>query len=182
MHKRVFTLLMVALGACLALAAPASEPESKVRAEPARAHWVVIVRHAEKSSEPAADPELTSAGKARANSLVDVLKHWAVDAVITTQWQRTRATAAPLAAARTITPIVVATDASTTDAHASTIAAAVRAADVGTVLVVGHSNTLPAIIAALGGPVIPEIGDNEYDNLFVMQIGAAPGRLLHARY
>lgn len=182
MHKRISTLMIVVLGASLAMSALASAPESKVRAEKARAQWVVIVRHAEKSAEPAADPVLTPAGQARASSLVEVLKYWAVDAVVTTQWQRTRATAAPIAVARSITPVVVATDDTGTAAHAGKIAAAVREADAGTILVVGHSNTVPAIIAALGGPVIPEIGDNDYDNLFVMRIGDGSSRLLRARY
>jgi hypothetical protein len=40
----------------------------------------------------------------------------------------------------------------------------------GKVLVVGHSNTIAPIIAALGGPRLPNICDNQYSNLFVLYI------------
>ena len=56
------------------------------------------------------------------------------------------------------------------DAHASAVADAVRAHAGRTVLVVGHSNTIPAIIAALGGPKLPDICDTQYSNLFVLVV------------
>ena len=37
-----------------------------------------------------------------------------------------------------------------------------------TVLVVGHSNTVPELITLLGGPSLPIIDDCEFDNLFVL--------------
>ena len=42
------------------------------------------------------------------------------------------------------------------------------------VLVVGHTNPIPLIIAALGGPQLPHLCDAEYSNLFVMNL--APNR------
>jgi broad specificity phosphatase PhoE len=38
------------------------------------------------------------------------------------------------------------------------------------VLVVGHSNTVPDIIEAAGGPALPDIDDGEFDNLFVLTV------------
>jgi hypothetical protein len=38
--------------------------------------------------------------------------------------------------------------------------------------VVGHSNSVPAVIKALGGDVAPAIGEKEYDNLFVVTVYA----------
>jgi hypothetical protein len=47
-----------------------------------------------------------------------------------------------------------------------------------TALVIGHTPTLPLIIARLGGPPIPEIQHREFDHLFVH----AGGCLTHLRY
>ena len=38
----------------------------------------------------------------------------------------------------------------------------------GNTLVVGHSNTLPVIIARMKAGTIPPIGENDYDKLFVV--------------
>src|SRR5215467_14078068 len=68
---------------------------------------VIIVRHAEKAAEPADDPPLTAAGEKRAQDLWLAVKDAGVSAVITTQYARTRATAAPTATAGHITPEIV---------------------------------------------------------------------------
>jgi len=60
---------------------------------------VVLVRHAEKAPAPADDPPLTAAGEARARDLWTAVHDAGVDAVITTQFVRTRATAQPTATA-----------------------------------------------------------------------------------
>ena len=144
---------------------------------------VILVRHAEKAAEPGSDPALSDAGRARAHALAEVLADARVAAVITTQFQRTRATAAPLADSAGITATVVA---ATSDgrAHVKAVADAVRARPAGeVVLVVGHSNTIPAIIGALGGPRMPELCESEYDKLFVLELDAAPApRLIRARF
>ena len=140
---------------------------------------VILVRHAEKTSAPVADPPLTSAGEARARALLDAVRGAGVTALITTQYERTRATAAPAAAALGINPEVVTASGRT---HAQDVAAAIRKHAGQTVLVVGHSNTVPDIIHALGADV-PPICDEEYDNLYVVELpptGAA--RVIRARY
>jgi broad specificity phosphatase PhoE len=128
---------------------------------------VLLVRHAEKAAEPANDPPLTAAGEARARSLLDALRDANVSVVITTQFTRTKATAQPTASAFGLTPQVI--DAQATPAQ---VARAVRGHAGHTVLVVGHSNTLPAIIEALGAKRPPPICDAVYDNLFVVTIDA----------
>lgn len=51
------------------------------------------------------------------------------------------------------------------------------------VLVVGHSNTVPAIVAALSGHEVAPIDDDEYDRLYLVALPAdGPTRLLEARY
>jgi broad specificity phosphatase PhoE len=127
---------------------------------------VVLVRHAEKV-DASADPLLSDAGQARARALVDALKAHDISAIITTQFKRTQLTAAPLAAHHKLTPVVI--DAQTPPAE---YARRIREHAGRTVLVVGHSNTVPALITALGGPDIGQIPDPEYDNVFVLRIEA----------
>jgi hypothetical protein len=50
------------------------------------------------------------------------------------------------------------------------------------VLVVGHSNTVPKIIAALGGPQMPEICETQFGNLFVLEPAPAGARLVRSLY
>jgi broad specificity phosphatase PhoE len=141
---------------------------------------VVLVRHAEKA-DASADPVLSEAGKARALALADALADAGVGAIITTQFQRTRLTAAPLGERVGVTPAVV-TAASGRD-HAEDVAAKVRElAESGTVVVVGHSNTVPAIVKALGGPDVGAIDDSSYDNLFVVTITEAGTRVIRTRF
>jgi hypothetical protein len=53
--------------------------------------------------------------------------------------------------------------------------------DGATALVVGHSNTVPEIVAALGVATAVTVADDEYDNLFIVTRGAVP-RAIHLRY
>lgn len=143
---------------------------------------VLVVRHAEKAG-PSGDVPLSAAGEARAKALVAVGREAGVSAIITTPFMRTRQTAAPLATALGITPeeLDVGRDVAT---HAKAIADLVRSRMSGrTVLVVGHSNTVPAIVHALGGPKRPDLCDESYDELFTVIVSeAGAARLVHARY
>lgn len=143
---------------------------------------VVLVRHAEKSALPADDPELSAEGVARAEALARALAHADVGAIITSEWRRTQATAAPLAKQRAITVEVAGAKLKALDAHAHSVADAVHRQRADVVLVVGHSNTVPAIIKALGGPDVGAIGEDEFGNLFVLQIHGKQVRLLRAHY
>jgi broad specificity phosphatase PhoE len=142
---------------------------------------VLLVRHAEKAAHPPQDPPLSEAGSARAQSLVAVARDAGVTAIITTQYERTRKTAEPTAAALHITPEVV--DAGPAAQHAKAVAEQVMKHAGGTVLVVGHSNTVPAIVGALGAPRPRDLCDSEYDQLFVVVLGdSSPPRLIRSRY
>lgn len=154
---------------------------SPARAQDGKRTTVILVRHAEKAAEPAADPPLTEAGKARAEALWMALKDAGVRAVITTQYARTVATGAPTATHLGIAPEVVNAGGAN---HPAQVASLVKTKHAGeTVLVVGHSNTVPAIIAALGAKEPAAICDLEYDNFYVVTIDEA-GRasLIHSRY
>ena len=128
---------------------------------------VVLVRHAEKAAQPAADPPLTDAGTARALALADAVAHSAPTAIIVTATKRTADTAIPSATKFGVTPLVISL-AGGGATHITAVAEAVRQQR-GVVLVIGHSNTIPAVIRALGGPTLPDICDNTYNLLFILQ-------------
>lgn len=157
----------------LALSAALLAATAFARAEP---DMVLLVRHAERAAEPAGDPALTPAGEARAKALAHTLAHAGVTHIVTTQFQRTKATAAPLAAARGITPMVV--EAKRGMDHAAAVAAVVKQLS-GVVLVVGHGNTVPAIAAQLTGtPKQADFCETSYGHLWLVQ---GP-KLVRARY
>lgn len=168
--RRHFLILLVA---CVALAA--TRP-------PSTDTLVIVVRHAEKAGL-SGDVPLTPDGEARARALASIAREAGVSAIVTTQFQRTRQTGAPAAAALGITADVVAASADARE-HARQIASLIRDRYQGkSVLVVGHSNTVPAIIEALGGPSMRDLCDSEYDRLFVLAFGeGSPGRLVQSRF
>ena len=122
---------------------------------------MMIVRHADRPTT--GEDALTAAGVARAADLAHVAGKAGLAGVYSTDTIRTRQTAAPVAAALGLTTEIYAAADS-----AGLVARIVTDHGGGTVLVVGHSNTVNAIIAAAGGPVLPDIGDTEFDNLFVL--------------
>ncbi len=132
---------------------------------------VFIVRHAEKASATDPDPSLSAEGQARAAALAVALRDAAITDALVTPRKRTIETAAGVVAARQLTAHVVGFGASG-EAHAAAVADAVRAAKGNAVLVVGHSNTVHRIIAALGGPQLPELCDPQYDGLYIVHLPA----------
>lgn len=147
-----------------------------VSAQVASAQQVIfVVRHAERADNaPMAmsksaipnDVPLSDAGKARAAHLAAMLRSAGITHVFTTEFKRTRETAEPLATAQHITPVMA--PAKDVDA----LVAAVKAAK-GASLVVGHSDTVPDILKKLGVKEPIKIGEQEYDNLFVVVRSAA---------
>lgn len=142
---------------------------------------VVIVRHAEKGTTPANDPPLTEAGVARAKALAAALAGADVRAVITTQLVRTRETGRPTAEAHGIAMETVPAG-GPVGVHAKAVADAARKHAGTTVLVVGHSNTVTHIIAALGGPKMPELCDSQYSSLFTVVLDGAKARLVNGTF
>lgn len=151
-------------------------------ARPAADTVVLVVRHAEKAG-PSGDVPLSAEGEARALSLVEVARGAGVQVVITTQFQRTRQTAAPVAASAGISSEVIAAG-NAVGEHVTAIAEAIRGRLAGrTILVVGHSNTVPAIVAALGGPKLPDLCDEQYDALFTIVLSReGASRVIQSRY
>jgi broad specificity phosphatase PhoE len=146
----------------------------------ATAQMVIVVRHAERADGgagaptgammSATDPQLSEAGKARAQKLAAMLADAGVTAIYTTEYIRTKDTAAPLAAKIGVTAEVV----NARDADA--LVAKIKAHKTGAVLVVGHSNTVPAVIKAIGGSAVT-VADDEYDSLFFVAANGTTTRI-----
>ena len=169
-HRLKFILPLVVV---LTAAAPSPSP--------APATVVLLVRHAERAPG-SGDVPISEAGQARARALAEVGKVAGVQVIITTQFQRTKQTAAPLAEALGLTPVAVTTQADVAK-HIADVAAAVKQHAGKTVLVVGHSNTIPAIVGALGGPKLADLCETEYDNLFTLVLDAEGGvRTVRAKF
>ena len=136
---------------------------------------VFIVRHAEKAEGSGNDPDLSQAGQARAESLANILKEVGITAIYATEFKRTQETAAPLAKAIGMEVVKL--------PGKSTAELVTRLQDLkaGCAFVVGHSNTIPLVIKALGVDAPINISDNDYDNLFVVILDKKP-RLLRLRF
>jgi phosphohistidine phosphatase SixA len=151
---------------------------------------ILLVRHAERADaalpgaakppamtapKMAADPELSEAGRERAKRLAEMLQQAGVTSIYSTEYRRTRQTAEPLASALGIQITAV---------PASDVGGLVERLkhSTGVSLVVGHSNTIPDIVKALGatGPV--RIADDEYDGLYVLIPRDGAAQLLQLKY
>ena len=147
------TLAMIATG----LAAPRLEAAPTV---------VYLVRHAEKASQPAADPPLTAAGRTRTLALAARMAQAHPVAVIHTQFLRTRQTAQPTVTSLHIPAILIARAVDPVP-NAQAVVAKIRQQFNGqTTLVVGHSDTVPAIIQRLGISRPPTISESQFNRLF----------------
>jgi len=149
-----FLLPVLVLACGLAFAAP-------VTAQPSA---IFLVRHAERaatSGHVPSDTGLSQAGHERAQHLAQELRDAQISTIFTSEYKRTQETAAPLAQLSGIQPEVVPGD------GIRSLVAKIKAAH-GNVLVVGHSNTLPQIIAALGVSSRVTVPESDYDNLFVV--------------
>jgi broad specificity phosphatase PhoE len=142
---------------------------------------VFLVRHAERADAgmaaakvAGADPDLSGAGLARANSLAAMLKDARIRTVIATEFKRTKQTGGPVATAAGVPLTVI------DSKDVAGLLKKVRAST-GNVVVVGHTNTLPEILKGLGVTEPITIAEDEYDSLFVVT-RASPPAFVRLRY
>ncbi len=131
---------------------------------------MIFVRHAEKAGLSEDDPGLSVAGQRRAaelaRQLVDADVAAGIDAIYSSPYRRTKETVQPVADVLNL-PINI-YDPSDNEAVLETILKNHKGE---IILVVGHSNTLPTLIADLGASkLVPPIAENEYDNIYVIAI------------
>ena len=160
--------IAIALVAMVAMVLPTRASAQKL---------IFLVRDAERAdagATPQTDPPLSSTGQARAQKLAAILADAGITSIVTSEFVRTQQTAEPLATKLGVTPETVPADnptgvvATLKISHGNEI-----------VLVVGHSDTLPAILKAYGKADVA-IPDSEYDDLFI--IVPATGTVSRLRY
>jgi len=125
----------------------------------------ILVRHAEKSAEGGSDPELKPEGTKRAESLAALLSKTNIDAVYSTNYKRTRNTVTPLATAKGLTVNTY------TSMKAADLEALLTKHAGGTVVLAGHSNTVPEIANALTGEKkFEQFADDDYGNILIISV------------
>lgn len=130
---------------------------------------VVLARHAEKDLSSIQDPPLSAVGEQRAERLAQMFGRskgvGRIDAIYVSDARRTQQTAAPLAERLGKHAVVV--PAADTKGLVTRV---MHEHEGGTVLIIGHSNTVPELIHELGDIDVPPFGDDEYDTLYVLSI------------
>ncbi len=112
------------------------------------------------------DPDLLPAGRAAAQTLVRWFRGKRLTAIYVSDFKRTRQTAAALYSARRLEP-------KTYDpADTPALLARVRA-ERGPVLIVGHSNTVPDIVEALGAPRPAALSHPDFGDIWTVKKGRA---------
>ena len=155
--------LLASIALALTLAGCATTP----RTPDTTSVTFIVIRHAEKV-DASRDPDLSPAGHARAQALAASLGERELAAAYATEFKRTSQTLAPTVQARglAITPYPA-------GQPATEFAARLRAAHPrGTVLIAGHSNTVPDIAAALSGQYTDAMPESEFDRLYRIRIDA----------
>ncbi len=140
---------------------------------------IFIVRHAEK--EPGKDPLLTAAGNARAGDLMRALQNEGIQKIYVSQYKRTQNTGDSLRLQLKIDTVHYTAD----TLCDNLISAIMEHSDFGkSILIIGHSNTLPQIIRKLGVTDYPygDIPDNEYDHLFMIMYKKEKAKLKVMKY
>lgn len=138
----------------------------------------ILVRHAEKSKE-GKDPNLTREGQERAENLSRMLRDVSIDAIYSSNYQRTMETAKPTANNKNL-PVQSYNPRELPTAMEEMLAAHKG----GTILVVGHSNSTPTFVNLLAGEEAAQaIDETEYDNLyFVSYYGPDNAAVMQLRF
>ena len=179
---RYLLLLFILLAAIFTPAAHSSNEVFPVKT-------VILVRHAERMDAPREDPPLSEAGRARAERLAKMLAGAGVKAVYTSQFLRTRETAEPLAKQLgvAVTPISLQVKQSNprevSEASIRQIVDRIMGGSADTVLVVGHSNSVPDVIRMLGADKAPTIDEKSFNDLFIVTVyEKGKAKVVHIKY
>ncbi len=127
---------------------------------------VIVLRHAEKADN-GKDTNLSTDGLLRADELRKTLSPVNVNAVYSTPYNRTKQTVTPLATEKKITI----TEYQANKPSEELVSELLAAHHGKTVVIVGHSNTVPEILKALTqNAFTAAIGEHQFDNLFVVTL------------
>lgn len=176
---------------CLFVSSAGSQPAAGAVSaqDDFKATTVFLVRHAERADAPREDPPLLETGTARAQLLARILGKSGIKAIYTSQYLRTKATAEPLAKQLGIASVAislkttVANPRQVSPESIQEIVEKIYQRPGENALVIGHSNSVPDVIKALGGDVVPTVDEKEFDDLFVVTVYAkGKARVTHLKY
>jgi broad specificity phosphatase PhoE len=136
---------------------------------------VIVVRHAERSNDTDTT-SISAAGWERAAALAAAVSDADVQRIFVTEKIRTGQTAARAAELLSIVPSVIPSD------RTSQLIDSIRAHSGETILVVGHANTIPAILASLDAYNSVTIPRDVYDDLFVVTVTPFRSSLIRLKY
>lgn len=156
-------MMKAAMLACAMVAMVGAMPASA-------ADTVYVIRHMQKAD--GADPSLNAEGRAAAASLADLLAEKGITAIYATPTRRAMETAAPIA---------IRVGLSVTPYDPADPAALIKAATAanGRVLIIGHSNTVPELVALFGGDRPPAIGEEDFGTLYIVRTGSSEVDTVH---
>lgn len=147
------TFLIIVLSACFAVPVIAQDKT------------IILVRHAEKADATSQDPDLSDAGKQRAERLSRIVKKYKPGAVYSTDFKRTRDTVGPIAARRKLQVQMY-------DARKpADLVDTVMKSKTKRFLIAGHSNTIPDLANLLGKKeLFKNLDDSEYGAIWIVRI------------
>jgi 2,3-bisphosphoglycerate-dependent phosphoglycerate mutase len=150
--------IIIVLFTLIFFAAPLCHAQKKITT-------FVLLRHAEKGNDDPKDPELKPEGMERAIRLTKMLAKTSVDAIYSTAFKRTRNTVAPLAAVKGL-------EVQTYEAHKTDeIENMLQKYAGGTIVICGHSNTIPRMANVLiGKEAFKDYDDSDYDNFLIISV------------
>ena len=126
---------------------------------------IIIVRHAEKEITGGNDPALSAAGKLRAKKLASIFPGVLPDSFYATNYIRTISTLFPWAT--TVHKNIIVYDA----ARLPEFAEVLKKQKGKTIVVAGHTNTVPPLVnLLLGTQKFEQLKDDEYDKIFIVTI------------
>jgi 2,3-bisphosphoglycerate-dependent phosphoglycerate mutase len=125
----------------------------------------ILVRHAEKGSDGTDDPDLKPEGQERAKKFASLFSNTTIDAVYSTKFKRTRNTVTPIAKAK-------AQDVQVYESMKPEFVDQLISKHSGkTIVVAGHSNTVPQIAnVLLGKDEFQNFPDTEYGNILIVTV------------
>jgi broad specificity phosphatase PhoE len=125
---------------------------------------IILVRHAEKV-DASQDPELTDAGKQRAESLAKIVKKYKPGAIYSTDFKRTRDTAAPMAARRRLKVEIY------DPKKPADLIDTIMKSKTKRFMIVGHSNTIPGLANLLGKKeLFKNLDDAEHGVIWIVRL------------
>ncbi|OUS14570.1 phosphoglycerate mutase [Nonlabens dokdonensis] len=158
--NKIFFLLAFSLVSCFS----SNDNKTPEELQKEQLTTFYFIRHAEKMTDQGSDPELTEKGKARANDWVNYFFLKDVDHVISSDFKRTKATAAPLAKSKKL-------EIELYDVRKATGKSLLEKYRGKTVALFGHSNTINKYANALQkDSIYNDLEDSDYDHFFVVRI------------